>query len=141
MHEISIIESILEVAEEKAREFNSSSIKVIKLRLGQFTDIARASLEFAFEVARLGTLAENARLDIEVVPMILHCVVCDVNPHPTGAMSLICSFCGFPLKIISGKELQIDFIEIDEYLPARNALANFPQRPEPDGCPGPSSVP
>jgi hydrogenase nickel incorporation protein HypA/HybF len=57
MHEISIIESILEVADEKAREVNSPSIKVIQLRLGQFTAISREALEFAFEVARLGTLA------------------------------------------------------------------------------------
>ena len=72
MHEISIIESILEVAEEKASEADSPSITVIKLRLGEFTAIAREALEFAFEVARLGTLAEHARLEIEVVPMVLH---------------------------------------------------------------------
>jgi hydrogenase nickel incorporation protein HypA/HybF len=115
MHEISIIESILEVAEEEAREANSPSITVIKLRLGEFTAIERGALEFAFEVARLGTLAERARLEIEVVPMVLHCVVCDLAPQPAVAMSLICNQCGFPLKIISGKELQIEFIEIEEH--------------------------
>jgi hypothetical protein len=39
VHEISIIESILEVAEQKARDANSPSITVIKLRLGEFTSI------------------------------------------------------------------------------------------------------
>lgn len=114
MHEISIIESVLEIAEEQAREANSMSITVIKLRLGEFTAIAREALEFAFDVARLGTLAEHARLEIEVVPMVLHCVVCEAEPQPTSAMSLICSQCGFPLKIISGQELQIEFIEVEE---------------------------
>jgi hydrogenase nickel incorporation protein HypA/HybF len=123
MHEISIIESILEVAEEKARENNSSSVTVIKLRLGQFTAIAQEALEFAFEVARQGTLAEHARLEIEVVPMVLHCVVCDLRPEPTGAMIFICPQCGFPLKIVSGKELQIEFIEIDECCPTSRAVA------------------
>ena len=117
MHEISIIESILEVAEEKAREADSPSITVIKLRLGEFTAIAREALEFAFEVARLGTLAEHARLEIEVVPMVLHCVVCDAGTQPGRAMSLVCPQCGFPLKIVSGKELQIEFIEIEEHNP------------------------
>jgi hydrogenase nickel incorporation protein HypA/HybF len=114
MHEISIIESILEVAEEKAREAKSPSIQVIKLRLGEFAAIAREALDFAFEVARHGTLAEHARLDIEVVPMILHCVVCEARTQPTVAMSLICTQCGFPLEIVSGKELQIEYIEIEE---------------------------
>ena len=123
MHEISIIESILEVAEEKAREANSPSITVIRLRLGEFTAIAREALEFAFEIARLGTLAEHARLEIEVVPMVLHCVVCNVEPQPARVMSLICPQCGFPLKIVSGRELQIEFIEIEDHCPASTAVA------------------
>ena len=125
MHEISIIESILEVAEEKAREVNSPSIKVIKLRLGQFTAIAREALEFAFEVARMGTLAENARLEVEIVPMVFHCVVCDAETQPAGAMSFICQRCGFPLKIVSGKDLQIEYIEIDECFPESKALLDM----------------
>jgi hydrogenase nickel incorporation protein HypA/HybF len=123
MHEICIIESILEVAEEKAREAKSPSITVIKLRLGQFTAIAREALEFAFEVARLGTLAEHARLEIEIVPMVLHCVVCDIGTEPTRAMSFICQHCGFPLKIVSGKDLEIEYIEIDERCSESTAAA------------------
>jgi len=123
MHEISIIESILEVAEEKAREVNSLSIKVIKLRLGQFTAIALEALEFAFEVARIGTLAECARLEIEVVPMVLQCVVCNADTQPTRAISLICPRCGFPLKIISGEDLQIEFIEVEDHYHASTAVA------------------
>jgi len=117
MHEISIIESILEVAEENAREVNSSSIKAIKLRLGQFTAIAQNAF------ARQGTMAEHARLEIELVPMVLHCVVCEVETQPTGGICFICQRCGFPLKIVSGKELQIEYIEIDEFCPEPNALA------------------
>ncbi|MGA2851933.1 MAG: hydrogenase maturation nickel metallochaperone HypA [Terracidiphilus sp.] len=123
MHEISIIESILEVAEEKARDANSPSITVIKLRLGEFTAIAREALEFAFDVARLGTLAERAHLEIEVVPMVFHCAVCDGDTHPTSSISFICQHCGFPLKIVSGRELQIEYIEIDEYCPESKAVA------------------
>jgi hydrogenase nickel incorporation protein HypA/HybF len=121
MHEISIIESILEVAEENAREVNSGSIKAIKLRLGQFTAIAQNALEFAFEVARQGTMAEHARLEIELVPMVLHCVVCDVENEPASGISFVCQRCGFPLKILSGKELQIEYIEIDECCPFSDA--------------------
>ena len=87
MHEISIIESILEVAEDTTRAENSLGIKVIKLRLGEFTSIAQESQEFAFEVARLGTLAEHARLEIEIVPMVLYCVVCDAATRPAGGFS------------------------------------------------------
>jgi hydrogenase nickel insertion protein HypA len=116
MDETSIIESILDVAEEKARGANSPSIQVIKLRIGQFTAVAREALDFALEVTRQGTLEEHARLDLEVVPTVLHCVVRDAKTQPTIAMSLICMQCGFPLKIVSGKELQIEYIEIEEHV-------------------------
>jgi Zn finger protein HypA/HybF involved in hydrogenase expression len=38
-------------------------------------------------------------------------------------MSLICPRCGFPLKIVSGKELQLEFIEIEDHYPASTAVA------------------
>ena len=113
MHEISVAESILDIVEAKAREQNAASVQVIKLRLGKFTTIVPEALEFAFEVARQGTLAQNARLEIEVISMVLHCVVCDAETQPESGICLICERCGFPLKIIAGEELSIEYIEIE----------------------------
>jgi len=112
MHEISIAESIIEIAEATAREQNSSHIQAIKIRLGQFTTIAREALEFAFEVVRQGTLADRARLEIEIVPMVLHCVLCGPIDDPLRELCLICPQCGLPLKIVSGEELQVEYIEV-----------------------------
>jgi len=113
VHEISIVVSILDIVEAKAREQNAHSVQVIKLSLGEFTTIAQDALQFAFESARQGTLAGNARLDIEVIPMRLHCVVCDATTQPEMGILLICSQCGFPLSIIAGEELQIEYIEVE----------------------------
>jgi len=113
MHEISVAMSILEIAEEKAREQNSQCIQVVKIRLGEFTTIVREALQFAFEVARRGTLAENAQLEIEAVPMVVECVLCGVVTEPVRAVCLICPQCGLPLRIVSGEELQVEYIEIE----------------------------
>jgi hydrogenase nickel incorporation protein HypA/HybF len=113
MHEISIAESIIDIAEANAREQNSCCIQVIKIRLGEFTTIAREALEFAFDVARQGTLAEDARLEIEIVPMVVHCVLCGSITEPVRAICLICPQCGLPLKIVSGEELQVEYIEVE----------------------------
>lgn len=113
MHEISIAESILQIAETNAREQGARSIQVIKLRLGTFTTIVAESLQFAFEIARQGTLAQDARLEIEVVPMVVRCVVCRVSRQPSGGIRLVCEQCGFPLEIVSGEELRIEYIEVD----------------------------
>jgi len=113
MHEISIAESIVQIAEAKAREQNARSIQIIKLRLGTFTTIVADALQFAFEIARQGTLSRNARLDIEIVPMVVRCVVCEASTQPLRGVCLICEQCGFPLEIVSGEELQIEYIEVD----------------------------
>lgn len=118
MHEISIAESIVQIAEAKARERNARSIQVIKLRLGTFTTIVPDALQFAFEIGRQGTLACNARLDIEIVPMVVRCAVCETivsesRAQPVRGVCLICEQCGFPLEIVSGEELQIEYIEVD----------------------------
>ena len=112
MHEICIAESIIDIAEAKAREQNSSSIQAIKIRLGEFTTIAREALEFAFEVARQGTLADRAKLEIEIVPMVVRCLLCGPVTDPVREICLICPQCGLPLTIVSGEELQVEYIEV-----------------------------
>jgi len=132
MHEISIAESIVQIAEAKAREQNARSIQVIKLRLGTFTTIVPDALQFAFEICREGTLARDARLEIEIVPMVVRCVVCRASIEPLHGVCLLCEQCGFPLEIVSGEELQIEYIEVDsdkEVTPWSQCQNEFQSRP------------
>jgi len=132
MHEISIAESIVQIAEAKAREQNARSIQVIKLRLGTFTTIVADALQFAFEIARQGTLCRDALLDIEIVPMVVRCVICETITEPIRGVCLICAQCGFPLEIVSGEELQIEYIAVDsekEESPWSQCQNEFQSRP------------
>ena len=113
MHELSIAQDIIDIAEATARRQDGASIQTIKLRLGQFTTIVPEALEFAFEVARRGTLAETAKLEIETVPMITRCVSCGVVTNPVRQICLRCPTCGLPIEIISGEELELEYIEVD----------------------------
>jgi hydrogenase nickel incorporation protein HypA/HybF len=113
MHEISIAESIIGIAEARARARNALSIRLIGIRLGEFTNIMPEALEFAFEIARQGTTAERAQLEIEIIRMTLFCVVCEAETQPAGGLCLICAQCGFPLKIVAGEEMQIEYIDVD----------------------------
>ena len=113
MHELSIALSIIDIAEAKAREGNSRCIRAIKVRLGEFTSVARDALEFAFEVAQRDSLAEHARLEIENVPMVVSCMACGPVRDPVRGVCLICPQCGLPLNIVSGEELQLEYIEVE----------------------------
>lgn len=113
MHEISIAQSIIEIAEATAQAQKSRSIYAIKVRLGEFTTIVREALEFAFEIARQGTLAENAGLEIELVPMRVECVSCGPVADPVRNVCLLCPECGLPVKIVSGEELQVEYVDLE----------------------------
>jgi len=113
MHELSIAENIIEISEAQARAQNSRQIRTIKLRLGQFTTIVGEALQFSFEIARRGTLAAEAVLEIENVPMVLRCDECGDAGENLREVCLICPRCGAPLHIVSGEEMQVEYIEID----------------------------
>ena len=119
MHEIAVAESIIQIADAKAREHNAritqvEYVQIIKLRVGTFTTIVPEALQFAFEVCRYGTLSQNARLEIEIVAMVTRCAVCKTSTQPVSGICLHCQQCGFPLEIVSGEELQIEYIEMNE---------------------------
>lgn len=113
MHEISVAQSIIEIAEANARKHNCRRIQIIKIRLGEFTTIVPEALEFAFEVARRETLAEDATLEIESIPMVTRCALCGTVNDPVREIRLLCPHCGLPLEIVSGEELQVEYIEVD----------------------------
>jgi hydrogenase nickel incorporation protein HypA/HybF len=114
MHELSIAESIIDLAVQEAKKRNSPAIATIKLRLGEFTGVVREALEFGFEAARRGTLAEAAALEIELVPLKTRCSQCGLVGRPVDDFCFLCAVCGRPVEIISGREMQVEYLELEE---------------------------
>lgn len=112
MHELSIAESILDIAATEAATHRAAAVTAIKIRLGDFTGVVREALEFAFEIARQGTIAASATLEIERVPLRTRCPACEM-PGASG-YCFICERCGTPLEILSGREMQLESIEMAE---------------------------
>ena len=111
MHELAITGSIIAIAEKAAREAGSARITKIRVKIGEFTGIVREALEFSFEVARQGTLAETASFDIELVPLRKRCTAC--GRITQGGFDFSCAECRMPVEILSGRELQVDSVDVD----------------------------
>lgn len=114
MHELSLAQSVIEIAEAEAKKHHAPGVKVIKLRLGEFTGVVRDALEFGFEIARRGTAAETAVLEIEIVPLKTTCPLCKTVARPIEDFCLICPTCGGPVDILAGREMQIEYIDLAE---------------------------
>jgi hydrogenase nickel incorporation protein HypA/HybF len=111
MHELAITENIIAIAEAAARDEGATRITGIKVKIGEFTGVVPEALDFSFSVAKQGTLAENASLEIEFVPLRKRCSACDKISE--GGFDFWCRDCQIPVEIISGRELQIEYVEME----------------------------
>ena len=113
MHEVGIVQSILDVAGQQASIAGATRIHVIRLRVGQMTGVVPEALQHAFVVLRAGTLAENAELSVENVPAVAWCVVCQQEFETPGPFCE-CPVCETPSRDVRhGRELEIVSLEVE----------------------------
>ncbi len=115
MHELSIANSIVEIATEHASNAHAEKVKSITLRIGALSCVHKSALEFSFELVTRDTILEGANLVIIEVPVTVFCSPCDQEVPLPGIQSFRCPICNTPsADIRQGKELDIDSIEIVE---------------------------
>jgi len=113
MHEMSIMQSVLDAAFEALKKSSESRITEISLTIGEQTDIQEIPLNFAFEALKQNTPARNARLKVTMLTTRSHCSDCDVE-FDHDRFSMLCSNCGsVDITLITGRELRIDGMEAD----------------------------
>jgi hydrogenase nickel incorporation protein HypA/HybF len=111
MHELSIAEAIVAIAERHAR---GRTVTKVEVRVGHLRQVVPAALEFAFELVAKGTLLDGAELELEDVPARGRCRDCGVETTMSG-FPLACSACaGLDLELLAGEELQVESLELEE---------------------------
>lgn len=111
MHEIRIAEDLSGIVLEAASENNLRKVIGINITFGQLVQIVPDIFEFAFRECVRGTIAENAKINIEITMVKMKCRGCG-NDFYVRENLFVCENCGSAdLEIISGKELFIKSIE------------------------------
>lgn len=114
MHEMSLTQSILDIAIEHAKANNAKKILLINIKSGRMMAIVDDAMQFAFEYLKKGTIAEEAILIIEHVPIVVECLECNSKSQTEKHEILTCPKCGAHfVKILTGKEFYVDSIEIE----------------------------
>ena len=112
MHEVSVMESAIEIAVEQAKAQNAQQIHRIGMRVGALSSVVPDALEFAFDIVTKGTMAEGATLEIEQVPALCYCPACKIEFEPESFF-YECPQCHQPTaEIRRGKELELSFLEV-----------------------------
>jgi hydrogenase nickel incorporation protein HypA/HybF len=114
MHELSLVNSLLEIVGDYARREGFSKATCLRLAMGSMSCVDRQSLQFAFEVQAKGTMAEGARLDIEVLPAVIYCFDCEAEMQQ-HRFEAVCPKCGSTRVTLTGgtEELRLLDMEVD----------------------------
>ncbi len=113
MHELSIMDSALNMALDQAQKAGAARVQVIRLRIGVLSGVVPDALQFAFEALAPGTMAAGAALDIEHVPARFWCAACTrefQSDHYFGE----CPRCHRPSgDLRAGREMELASMEIE----------------------------
>ena len=114
MHELSVCNALIEQVQAVASDHNAVQVHKIVLRIGPLSGIEAKLLKHAYPLAAAGTIAENASLVIESLPVKVKCSQCGAESD-VQANRLLCSACGdFRTNLISGDEMLLASVEITE---------------------------
>ena len=90
MHEVSILQSVLETAQDCARKENARHIHLIRLRIGALSGVVEEALNFAFEVLSEDSMAQGGKMEIERVPATYRCGDCGKEFSPPKNVCFEC---------------------------------------------------
>lgn len=113
MHEMGIAMQIIEIAAASIPDdMAQSRVARVNLKVGKLSAIVTDSLRFCFEVATKDTVLEGAELKIDEIPVVARCNDCGVK-WTIDSPVFVCNQCqGNQIELLSGRELDIESIEI-----------------------------
>src|SRR5947209_16698260 len=114
MHELSIAQSIVEVVEARAAEYNAARVKGVRLKIGEASGVVTDSLTFCFEMlASLEPTLAGAQLLIDIVPHRAQCRHCNKEFAIVNFVAQCPTCQEWSSEVVSGNELQIVEMEIE----------------------------
>lgn len=114
MHEVGIAQNLIEQVEQKIAHFKEP-LKALKISvsLGKEAGVSADALRFGFEVVKKNSKISFAQLEIKEIPLKLSCPHCQ-DEFEAEKIVESCPFCyKGPLRIVTGKELQVDSLEYE----------------------------
>ncbi len=112
MHELSVCQSIIQQVTDIAITHSARSVKKVTVMIGPLAGVEPDLLTQAFPIARAGTVADEAELLIESLPLRVRCRSCaaETEAQPNR---LICGACGdWQTEVVSGDEMLLAQVEL-----------------------------
>lgn len=114
MHELGIASSILECVQKESRRHDGVRITKVGVKIGELAGVDVDALQFGFECIVKDTEWDGLVLEVESIPRVQRCPKCG-HEFRMEEYDPECPMCGeFATKCVSGEELDIAFMEVEE---------------------------
>ena len=115
MHELSLIQSLLTIIDEHAKQHGFTRVNQVNLSCGRLSSVEPQALDFAFKTLTPSGICAGAQLELTILPMKIHCVTCNQEFASEGADPTSCPHCrGDQIMVTDGwQELQLVELDVD----------------------------
>lgn len=113
MHELSVALSIIEIVEKEAKRENADKVVKLELDIGLLAGIEFDSLDFSLNMAKNGTIMENAEIVVNKIEAKAVCANCKETFIVKNHFEECPSCCEYQNEIIEGKDLKVKSLVID----------------------------
>jgi hydrogenase nickel incorporation protein HypA/HybF len=112
VHELSIVQSIVDIATNEANAAHGHAIEEIEIDIGALSGIDMNAFWFAWNIAVKKTLLADAKANINHIAGIAECLMCQ-HKFSISHYADPCPACGeHIIQITSGKELRVKALTI-----------------------------
>jgi hydrogenase nickel incorporation protein HypA/HybF len=108
MHEMAITQSVVDAVCEHAA---GRRVHSVRLEVGALCAVVPDSMQFCFELATQGTVADGAQLDLDVRAGEARCRSCD-RQFPVHDPILLCACGSADVEVLAGRDLRILSMEV-----------------------------
>ena len=113
MHEMAVAQSVLDIAVGEMEQHASTGIRKIKISVGEFSGVVKEALEFALDVLKTDTPAQNAEIEIETIGMTAECPACGPAECVVNDLNLLCPLCGSAMRVTAGRYMRVDYLDLE----------------------------
>jgi hydrogenase nickel incorporation protein HypA/HybF len=112
MHELAVCQGLIRQVERIARQEGATQVDSIVLSIGPLAGVEPPLLDRAFEIARMGTVAQSAELEIGTGPIVVECRTCGSSGE-ASVNRLLCPACGdWRVSVRQGEEMTLMRVEL-----------------------------
>jgi len=113
MHEYSIVQSLIDLADENAKKNNAKKVIKLEIKVGVLSGVEIPLLQTAFDTFKEDTICHDAEFIIVSQPIVVKCKECK-KENQLEKNEYYCPNCNSQnLEVLDGEEMYLMSLELD----------------------------